>query len=31
MSQYINQEEVMNGMKLSDGEYTSAMLDISAF
>ena len=28
---YIKQEEVMNGVKLSDGEYTSAMLDISAF
>lgn len=31
MQQYIKQEEVMNGVKLSNGEYTSAMLDISAF
>lgn len=31
MQQYIKQEEVINGVKLSDGEYTSAMLDIAAF
>lgn len=31
MQQYIKREEVSEGMKLSNGEYTSAMLDISAF
>jgi hypothetical protein len=31
MQQYIKRDEVQEGIKLSNGEYTSAMLDISAF
>jgi hypothetical protein len=31
MQLYMKQEEVTNGMKLTNGEFTSAMLDISAF